>query len=101
MGERITVVLPVDAPDPNGVVAGRLAPRLEGFDGRRVGIVDNGLWRSMQLVIGRIERALGERGAVAFERTPFDHLAADFGDQQTALWPFGKRVEGAVAGLGN
>ena len=101
MGERITVVLPVDAPDPGGVVAGGLAPRLDGFDGRCVGIVDNGLWRSMSRIVERVERALRERGATGFERTPFDHLAADFDDQQRALWPFGRRVAGAVAGLGN
>jgi hypothetical protein len=41
------------------------------------------------------------RGAHGLERTPFDHLAADFDDQQRGLWPFGERVAGAVAGLGN
>ena len=55
----------------------------------------------MASVIDRIEQAVRERGAHSMERTPFDHLAADFDDQQRALWPFGTRVAGAVTGLGN
>jgi hypothetical protein len=101
MGERITVVLPVDAPDPGAAVASGLAPRLDTLDGRLVGVVDNGLWRSMATVVECIDRAVRQQGGRGLERTPFDHLAADFDSQQRGLWPFGERVAGAVAGLGN
>jgi hypothetical protein len=101
MGDRMTVVLPIEAPDPGAAPARGLAARPDDLTGRCVGVVDNGLWRSMASVIDRIEQAVRERGAHSMERTPFVHLAADFDDQQRALWPFGTRVAGAVTGLGN
>jgi hypothetical protein len=101
MPERITVVLPVDAPDPGAPEAAGLSVRPDGVTGRSLGVVDNGLWRSMAAIVDGVDRALRARGAVGLERTPFDHLAPDFADQQRALWPFGERVAGAVTGLGN
>jgi hypothetical protein len=55
----------------------------------------------MDAVVECIDRVVRGRGAHGLERTPFDHLAADFDDQQRGLWPFAERVAGAVAGLGN
>lgn len=101
MSERITVLLPVDAPTGDALVGPSLAPRPTSTGGAAFGVVDNGLWRSMRAITTRVEAALRARGATAVERTPFDHLSPDFADQQAALGPFGRRVAGAVVGLGN
>ena len=100
MGQRITVVLPIEAPDP-AISAAELAPGIAALQGVTLGVVDNGLWRSMAAIVAGVERAARANGAHAIERTPFDHLAPDFAEQQAGLWPFGQRVAGAVAGLGN
>jgi hypothetical protein len=94
----VTLVLPVEA---GRASSGELAPGLAGFAGARLGIVDNELWRAMR-VFGEVWRDhVGVHGASGVETTPFDHLAPDFGDQQLALGPFGRRVRGVVTGLGN
>jgi len=97
---RVTLILPVD--DAGASSGGPvLAPGLGSFAGAALGIVDNGLWRSMA-VFGEVWREVtAAGGAVEVVTTPFDHLAADFDDQQRALGPFGRRVRGAVTGLGN
>lgn len=100
MGQRITVVLPIEAPDA-AVSATELAPGIADLRGTALGVVDNGLWRSMAAIVAGLERAARAGGVVAIDRTPFDHLAPDFAEQQAGLWPFGQRVAGAVAGLGN
>jgi len=101
MSERITVLLPVDAPTGDAPARLSLAPRRTRVAGDAFGVVDNGLWRSMRTIVSRVEDALRARGVAAVERTPFDHLSPDFADQQAALGPFGRRVAGAVVGLGN
>lgn len=101
MSERITVLLPVDVPTGDVGAGPSLAPRDASVAGAVFGVVDNGLWRSMRTIVAKVEDALRARGAAAVERTPFDHLSPDFADQQAALGPFGRRVAGAVVGLGN
>jgi hypothetical protein len=95
MERTITVVLPVDEHERE---ARALAPGMAELDGKRIGAVDNGLGRSMTVVLEHTERALA---APLHERLPFDHLAPDFDEQQRSLGPFSKRVAGAITGLGN
>jgi hypothetical protein len=85
----ITVVLPLDAATPPLL---RLAARPATMAGRRLGVVDNGLWRSMDVVIAELAPAAVHR---------FDHLAPDFPAQQAALADFATDVDMVVSGLGN
>jgi hypothetical protein len=98
MARMITMVLPVEAAERSKV---DLAPGLATVAGATLGVVDNGLWRSMRVFRSVWDQHLRSLGAAGIEVTPFDHLAADFADQQVALGPFGKRVEGVVTGMGN
>ena len=70
----------------------RLAARPATMAGRRIGVVDNGLWRSMDLIVAELAPA-----AVHV----FDHLAPDFPAQQAALADFATDVDMVVSGLGN
>jgi hypothetical protein len=98
MTRTITLVLPVEAAP---AVAATRAPGIADLAGVHFGIVDNGLWRGMRTFTDLWREELAAQGGAGVEVTPFDHLAADFGDQQRALGPFGRRVRGAVTGLGN
>ena len=91
-------MLPVDDDAP--ATASRSAA-LDDLVGARIGVVDNGLWRAMPVIVDTLAAALTERGADRLERLSFDHLAPDFADQLAALGPFGHRVDGVVTGLGN
>jgi hypothetical protein len=91
----IKVVLPIDD-DERPPAA--LAPALASVGVGRIGAVDNGLWRSMPVLLRLLE---AEMGAPLVERLPFDHLSPHFDEQQRALGPFATRVAGAVTGLGN
>lgn len=99
MTRTITLVLPVEA--AGHTAAATLAPGLASFAGAPLGVVDNGLWQAMRTFTALWRDEVAPRGASGVEVVPFDHLAADFGDQQRALGPFGRRVRGAVTGLGN
>ncbi len=98
MSRTVTVVLPVEA---NGPLQGVLAPGVASFVGARMGVVDNGLWRAMREFTTYWRDCVAVDGATGVEVVPFDHLAADFADQQRSLGPFGRRVKGVVTGLGN
>lgn len=97
---RVTLVLPVDDLDPS-ITAPSPAAGLRSLAGAPLGIVDNGLWRSMRIFGDVWRERAAAAGATGVETVPFDHLAADFADQQQALGPFGRRVRGVVTGLGN
>lgn len=99
MSRTLTLVLPVAADEAARTVA--LAPGVADFGGAPVGLVDNGLWRAMRTFAGVWREDAAGRHASGLEVTPFDHLAADFPDQQRALVPFASRVRAAVAGFGN
>ena len=89
-GRTVTIVLPVDA-----VAAPRLAlaARPATMAGRRVGVVDNGLWRSMGVVVDAL--------ACADRVHRYDHLSPEFPAQQTTLADFATDVDLVVSGLGN
>jgi hypothetical protein len=98
MTDRVRIVLPVDdePPAPRPLARGRADLR-----GARVGVVDNGLWRSMVTVVEVLGQELEASHAAPLRTTPFDHLAPDFPRQQSALLPFADDVDLVVAGLGN
>jgi hypothetical protein len=96
--ERITVVLPLDEDDAR---PRPLAVGVPALDDVCIGVVDNELWSSMRVVVAALEAELRAQGVRAIEATPFDHLSPEFAEQQRALVPFGARVAGAFAGLGN
>jgi hypothetical protein len=96
---RVTLVLPLD--DTSATAPAALAPRAISLSGLSLGVVDNGLWRSMRRFTDLLRSHAATSGAAGVETVPFDHLAPDFGDQQRALGPFGRRVRGVVTGLGN
>ena len=98
MARTVTLVLPIEA---EGVALGTLAPGLASFVDAPLGIVDNGLWSAMREFTSFWRDHTASHGARRVEVTPFDHLSVDFAEQQRALGPFGRRVKGAVAGLGN
>jgi len=98
MSRTITIVLPVEA---SGPVQGMLAPGVASFAGAPLGVVDNGLWHAMRHFTTYWRDRVVVDGATGVEVVPFDHLAADFAEQQRALGPFGRRVKGVVTGLGN
>ena len=96
--EKITILLPVDAEAPPERL---LAAGLESFRGASIGFVDNGLWRSMAVVVDGLSAHAGAGGAAIAGITPFDHLAADFPRQRAALVPFAETVDAVIVGLGN
>ncbi len=85
----ITILLPVDASPPAPL---RLAARPATMAGRRIGVVDNGLWRSMDVVVAELAPSAVHR---------FDHLSPDFPAQQARLADFATDVDLVVSGLGN
>jgi hypothetical protein len=93
---RVVVVLPEDAGSP---ATRPLAPGMAFVDAE-IGAIDNGLWRSMPVIVDAVRELVRAEGATGVRTTPFDHLASDFDDQRAALAPFAGRVAGAVAGLG-
>jgi hypothetical protein len=98
VAEKITILLPVDAEAPP---ERPLAAGIQSFHGASIGFVDNGLWRSMTTIIDALTtHAVGEGASIAGVR-PFDHLAADFPGQRSALHPFAQTVDVVVVGLGN
>ena len=98
VADKITILLPVDAESPPDRP---LAAGLETLRGASLGFVDNGLWQSMQAVIGAMSARASAAGATVGAVMPFDHLARDFAGQRAALVPFSDQVEVVVVGLGN
>ena len=96
--EKITILLPVDAEAPP---ERPLAAGIASFRGASIGFVDNGLWRSMTTIVDALATHAVAQGASLAGITPFDHLAADFPGQRSALQPFAQTVDVVVVGLGN
>jgi hypothetical protein len=96
--EKITILLPVDAEAPP---ERPLAAGVHSFRGASIGFVDNGLWRSMTTIVDALAAHAVAEGASTAGVMPFDHLAADFPGQRSALHPFAQTVDVVVVGLGN
>ncbi len=79
------------------------APRLESLAGKRVGFLDNEMWRSMHILVDELAKVLtAEYGAASTEIVYMDPmkgaLPKKYAEQLTAL---SQRVDAVVAGLGN
>ena len=98
MNGRVTFLLPVDEAPPAEL---SLAAGVGSLQGVAIGVIDNQLWRSMPVVTARVLDAFAADGATRGPTQPFDHLSADFPDQQAALAPLAVRVGAVIAGLGN
>ena len=97
---EITILL------PHGEVDGRdlaHAPRLRALRGKRIGFLDNGLWRSMRILADELGKALTEThgiaGSVVVDSGP--KHGADPKDYEQRLRGLADDVDAVVSGLGN
>ncbi|MEE9285244.1 MAG: hypothetical protein V3V35_05890 [Dehalococcoidia bacterium] len=100
MGDTITILL------PHGEIDGtrtRLAPRLPSLEGKRVGFLDNELWRSMHIMCDEMAKVLtSEYGVVATETIFMNPLKGSLPKKyQEQLSALSQRVDVVVSGLGN
>jgi hypothetical protein len=92
---------------PHGeIVAGQREPvaRLTNLAGKRIGIVDNALWRSMHILADELAMVLPRAyGVAAVETiTVLDGMPQEAPAEYRALLEdLSQRVDAAVAGLGN
>jgi hypothetical protein len=96
----ITILLPHGEVDGSQTVR---AARLPALAGKRIGFLDNGLWRSMGILRDELARALqkehGIAGSVAIEAGPMHGARPQ--DYQDELSDLASRVDAVVSGLGN
>jgi len=97
---EITILLPhgeVDGSDRS------FAPRLRALRGKRIGFLDNGLWRSMRIVSDEFAKALTEAhgiaGSMVVDSGP--KHGADPQDYQERLRGLARDADAVVSGLGN
>jgi hypothetical protein len=97
---QITILLPhgeVDARDT------RRAARLPSLRGKRIGFLDNGLWRSMRIFGDEMAEVLtqdaGIAGSEVVDSGP--KHGADPKDYSERLRALASRVDAVVSGLGN
>ncbi len=100
MPGTVTILLPHGEPPATRT---RLAPRLASLDGKRVGFLDNELWRSMHILVDELTKVLtteyGVAGAEVIYMNPLKGaLPKKYQDQLRELRG---RVGAVVAGLGN
>jgi hypothetical protein len=97
---EITILL------PHGEVDGRntsRAPRLRGLRGKRIGFLDNGLWRSMRILSDEFAKALTRtHGIAGFEVIDSGPMhGARPQDYEERLRGLAGGVDAVVSGLGN
>ena len=91
---------------PHGETEGepsRLAPRADTLRGKRVGFIDNELWRSMHILVDEMSKLLErEHGVVGVEvlRSGPGH-GSDPSKYRGQLEALSHRVDAVVSGLGN
>ena len=100
MSDRITILLPHGEPDES---ESKLAERLPDLHGKKVGFVDNELWRSMHILVDELGETLKRDHGVTETETIF--LSPGAGalpkKYQDALEELATRVDAVVTGLGN
>jgi hypothetical protein len=100
MGDRVTILLPRAEVKAS---ASRLAPRPASLAGKRVGFIDNELWRSMHILVNELAQVFTQEHGVTATETIFIHpgtglLPKEYVDELAAL---SRRVDVVVSGLGN
>jgi hypothetical protein len=97
---QITILLPHGEVDTGDT---RRAARLASLRGKRIGFLDNGLWRSMRIFGDELARVLtqdaGIAGSEVVDSGP--KHGADSKDYQQRLQALAARVDAVVSGLGN
>ena len=100
MRDQITILLPHGESEE---ADGKLADRLPDLHGKRVGFVDNELWRSMHILVDELGETLKRDHGVSTTETIF--LSPGAGalpkKYQEALQDLATRVDAVVTGLGN
>ncbi|MFC2058743.1 hypothetical protein ACFLTS_03750 [Chloroflexota bacterium] len=100
MGNTVTILLPHGEVDSAPI---KLAPRPASLAGKRIGFINNELWRSMHIICDELAKALtGEYGAKSTE-TIYVHpvTATNPGEYQEKLGDFSRKVDVSISGLGN
>jgi hypothetical protein len=96
---EITILLPHGEVDAAAV----RAPRLRSLRGKRIGFLDNGLWRSMRILADEFARALKESqgiaGSLVVDSGP--KHGADPKDYEQRLRGLAAGADAVVSGLGN
>lgn len=83
--------------------ASRLAPRPASLAGKRVGFVDNDLWRSMHILVDEMAKTFtAEYGVTGTETILIRHATGVVPKEfAAALGRLSSRVDIVVSGLGN
>jgi hypothetical protein len=88
---RITILLPHGEVDGSRALR---APRLHSLRGKRIGFLDNGLWRSMRIFSDEVSKVLTQSHGVAGTQV------ADSGPMHGARpQEYRERLEGLAAGV--
>ena len=100
MADQITILLPHGEPDETD---SKLAERLPELRGKKVGFVDNELWRSMHILVDELGDVLKRDHGVTETETIFLSPAAGALPKKyrDALESLATRVDAVVTGLGN
>lgn len=97
---KITILLPHGEVDSSHAVR---APRLASLRGKRVGFLDNGLWRSMRILGDELSKALteihGVAGTEVVDSGPMHGARPQ--DYRDRLQGLAAGVDAVVSGLGN
>ena len=100
MAQQVTILL------PHGEVEfgeSRLAARPASLEGRKVGFLDNDMWRSMHILSDEMAKVLtSEYGVVEAEVIRLGPMQGGLPKEyQDRLEDFASRVDAVVSGLGN
>src|SRR5262245_50530811 len=100
MPNTLTILLPHAEPV---AAQSRLAPRLAGLAGKRVGFADNALWRSTEIVVDELTKVLTtEYGVAGVDKTVYHYTRGHSQEEFVAqLRDLAGRVDLAISGLGN
>jgi len=97
---EITILLPHGEVDGSHALR---APRLASLRGKRIGFLDNGLWRSMRILGDEMSKVLTETHGIAGSEVADSGPmhGADPHDYRARLQSLAARVDAVVSGLGN
>ena len=100
MGNTVTILL------PHGEVESAptaLAPRPASLSGKRIGFINNELWRSMHIICDELAKVLTSECGAKSTETIYVHpvTATDPKGYQEKMEDFSRRVDFSISGLGN
>ena len=100
MANMTTILLPHGE---TGDHASRLTPRLPSIEGRKVGFIDNEMWRSMHILVDEVRKVVTSEYGVTDTEVIFSSPGhgRDPKEYQDRLVGLSQRVDAVVSGLGN